>query len=178
MGCAVLEVPEVNACLWAAWSERGLTRLTWQAAGTTAEAALGPEPPGRSDLPEPYASQLAAYFAGEPVDPGTLPVDLEGTAFRRKVWHALRAIPRGQVRSYAALAAAVGTPRAMRAVGGANGSNPVAIVVPCHRVIEANMRLGGYTGGLRFKRFLLELEGAQIIGDRVHPRQLGLPVAD
>jgi methylated-DNA-[protein]-cysteine S-methyltransferase len=62
----------------------------------------------------------------------------------------------------------------MRAVGGANGKNPIAIVVPCHRVVEADMSIGGYTGGLRFKRFLLELEGAKLVADHVQPGQLSL----
>jgi O-6-methylguanine DNA methyltransferase len=173
-GCGYLDVPAVGARIWLAWSEHGLTRLTWESAASTATDALGPEHPKESEPPEPYRSVLGGYFTGEPVDPATLPVDLEGTVFRRKVWEALRAIPRGRVRSYAAIARAVGAPRALRAVGGANGKNPVAIVVPCHRVVEASMQLGGYTGGLRFKRFLLELEGARIEGDRVHPGQLGL----
>jgi O-6-methylguanine DNA methyltransferase len=173
-GCGYLDVPAVGARIWAAWSEHGLTRLTWESAGSTAAGVLGPEHPQQGDLPEPYQSVLSAYFAGDPVDPVTLPVDLEGTAFRRRVWEALRAIPRGRVRSYAAVAQAVGSPRALRAVGGANGKNPVAIVVPCHRVVEASMQLGGYSGGLGFKRFLLELEGARIEADRVHPGQLTL----
>jgi len=157
-----------------AWSEQGLTRLTWESEASTAAGVIGPGHPGETALPEPYRSVLSGYFAGDLVDPATLPVDLDGTAFRRKVWEALRAIPRGRVRSYAAIAQAVGSPRALRAVGGANGKNPVAIVVPCHRVIEASMQLGGYSGGLRFKRFLLELEGARIDADRVHPGQLAL----
>jgi O-6-methylguanine DNA methyltransferase len=173
-GCGHLEVPAVSARIWLAWSEHGLTRLTWESAASTAPSALGAEHPEESELPEPYRSVLGGYFAGDPVDPATLPVDLEGTAFRRKVWEALRAIPRGRVRSYAAIAQAVGSPRALRAVGGANGRNPVAIVVPCHRVVEASMQLGGYSGGLRFKRFLLELEGARIEAGRVHPGQLPL----
>jgi O-6-methylguanine DNA methyltransferase len=78
------------------------------------------------------------------------------------------------VRSYAAIANAIGSPRAMRAVGGANGRNPLAIVVPCHRVVEADMGLGGYTGGLHLKRFLLQLEGARVVADRVQPGQLAL----
>lgn len=174
LGCGYLEVPAVSARVWLAWSERGLTHLTWEGEASTAASALGADHPEEGEIPEPYRSVLAGYFAGEPVDPATLPVVLEGTAFRRKVWEALRAIPRGRVRSYAAIAQAVGSPRALRAVGGANGKNRVAIVVPCHRVVEASMQLGGYSGGLRFKRFLLELEGARIEAERVHPGQLTL----
>jgi methylated-DNA-[protein]-cysteine S-methyltransferase len=117
---------------------------------------------------------LRAYLAGEAVDPAQLPVEFEGTPFQHKVWGALRDIRRGQVKSYAAVANAVGSPRAMRAVGSANGKNPLAIVVPCHRVVEAGMRLGGYTGGLHLKRFLLDLEGVRTGDDVVKPGQLDL----
>jgi O-6-methylguanine DNA methyltransferase len=90
------------------------------------------------------------------------------------VWNALRKVSRGQVRSYAGIASDLGKPRATRAVGAANGRNPIAIVIPCHRVVETGMHLGGYTGGLHLKRFLLELEGARIDADRVRPGQLEL----
>jgi methylated-DNA-[protein]-cysteine S-methyltransferase len=180
-GCAHLDVPAVGARLWALFSPHGLRRLSWQPAGSGADV-LGPARPEERALPEPYAGLLRAYFAGEIVDPATLPVDVDApgdtTPFRLKVWQALRQIPRGQVRSYAAIARAVGSPRALRAVGGANGKNPIAIVVPCHRVVEANMQLGGYTGGVRFKRYLLELEGARIEAERVHPGQLMLTPGD
>lgn len=176
LNCASLDVPAARARLWLAWNERGLTRLTWQAQEADARVAFGSEHPPLGELPEPYASTLRAYLDGAAVDPAGLPVQLDGTAFRCKVWAGLRAIPRGEVRSYAALAQSIGAPRALRAVGSANGHNPIAIVVPCHRVIEANMQLGGYTGGVRFKHFLLELEGARIVGERVHPGQLELGI--
>lgn len=130
------------------------------------------EGPEVANVPAVYASLLGDYFAGEPVEPATLPVDLRGTDFQRRVWNALRAIPRGQVRSYAGIATDVGSPRAMRAVGMANAKNPIAIVVPCHRVVEKGHRLGGYSGGLDNKVFLLELEGVDVEGDRVLPGQL------
>jgi methylated-DNA-[protein]-cysteine S-methyltransferase len=174
LGCAYLDVAPARAGLWTVWNERALTRLCWADQGSRAAAALGPAHPPEGPLPEPYRSLLRAYLAGEPVDPAVLPAEPAGTAFQRKVWEALRQIPRGRVRSYAAVASAIGSPRAMRAVGGANGKNPIAIVVPCHRVVEAGMHLGGYTGGLHLKRFLLELEGAQLVGDLVQPGQLGL----
>jgi O-6-methylguanine DNA methyltransferase len=169
-----MDVAPVAARLWAQWSERGLVRLGWSKAESSAASALGSAHPPEDRLPASYGDVLEAYFAGEEVDPGGLPVELQGTAFQQKVWHALRSIPRGRVRSYAAIANAVGSPRAMRAVGGANGRNPLAIVVPCHRVVEAGMRIGGYSGGLHLKRFLLELEGARIVGDHVQPGQLEL----
>jgi AraC family transcriptional regulator of adaptative response/methylated-DNA-[protein]-cysteine methyltransferase len=90
----------------------------------------------------------------------SLPLDVAGTAFQEAVWRELRKIPPGETRSYADIAAAVGDPKATRAVGTANGSNPVAILVPCHRVIRSDGTLGGYAGGLDRKRKLLTAEGA------------------
>ena len=89
-----------------------------------------------------------------------LPIDVRGTAFQEKVWAELRKIPPGETRSYADIAAAIGDPKATRAVGTANGSNPVAVLVPCHRVIRSDGSLGGYAGGLERKRKLLAAEGA------------------
>jgi AraC family transcriptional regulator, regulatory protein of adaptative response / methylated-DNA-[protein]-cysteine methyltransferase len=89
-----------------------------------------------------------------------LPIDVRGTAFQEAVWRELRRIPLGQTRSYADIAAAVGQPGAVRAVGTANGSNPVAVLVPCHRVIRSDGSLGGYAGGLERKRKLLDAEKA------------------
>ena len=105
----------------------------------------------------PVVTQLREYFAGtrRVFD---LPLDLRGTPFQRAVWQALCAIPHGTTISYAELARRVGRPAAVRAVGQANGRNPVAIVVPCHRVIGANGTLTGYGGGLANKRVLLALE--------------------
>jgi O-6-methylguanine DNA methyltransferase len=174
IGCGCLDVAAVRARLWAAWSEHGLRLLHWTEAGSSPADALGAGHPLVSDIPEPYGGVLSAYFAGEDVDPTALPVDPVGTPFQRKVWEALRRIPRGEVRSYAAVANEIGSPRGMRAVGAANGKNPICIAVPCHRVVEAGMRLGGYTGGLHLKRHLLELEGVKVVGDSVQPGQLEL----
>ena len=99
-------------------------------------------------------TQLVEYFAGQRQH-FDLPLEPRGTAFQREVWSALRAIPFGETRSYAALAATLGRPSASRAVGGANGRNPLSIVVPCHRVIGANGSLTGYAGGLPRKEWLL-----------------------
>ena len=103
------------------------------------------------------ARQLDAYFAGlhRTFD---LPLAPRGTPFQQRVWSALRAIPFGETRSYGQLAAALGKPSAMRAVGAANGRNPIAIVVPCHRVIGADGSLTGFGGGIERKRVLLRLE--------------------
>lgn len=105
----------------------------------------------------PIVRQLQAYFAGELTD-FELPLDLRGTAFQRRVWGALQEIPYGETISYGELARWVGNPSASRAVGTANGRNPVAIVVPCHRVIAADGGIGGYGGGLDRKTWLLEHE--------------------
>lgn len=109
---------------------------------------------------EPFASaaaQLAAYFAGE-LTAFDLPLAPSGTQFQLRVWEALQTIPYGQTMSYGQLATKIGRPAASRAVGLANGRNPIALVVPCHRVIGADGSLTGYGGGLNRKRFLLELE--------------------
>ncbi len=174
MGCGQMDVPAVQARLWAAWTDQGLSCLGWTAAGTSAADVFGSAHPPELEIPEPYGGTLRAYLAGQSVDPTSLPIDPAGTPFQRRVWEALRRIPRGEVRSYAAVANEIGSPRGMRAVGAANGKNPICIVVPCHRVVEAGMRLGGYTGGLHLKRFLLELEGVKVVGDAVQPGQLEL----
>ena len=104
------------------------------------------------------ASQLAAYFAGQRRH-FDLPLDLRGTEFQRKVWRALLRIDAGQTSSYGAIAREVGSPRAVRAVGGAVGRNPIAVIVPCHRVLGGDGNLTGYAGGLQRKSALLRLEG-------------------
>jgi len=112
-----------------------------------------PEPSGFDDV----VDQLGAYFAGELTD-FDIELDLAGTEFQRRVWKALLTIPYGQTRSYGQIAEQIGAPGAARAVGLANGHNPIAIIVPCHRVIGANGSLTGFGGGLGRKRTLLELE--------------------
>ena len=107
----------------------------------------------------PYVEELNEYFAGKRRR-FSFPLDLRGTEFQLACWRALLAIPYGETRTYADIARAVGKPRAFRAVGMANNRNPVAIVVPCHRVIASDGTLCGYGGGLDVKRKLLELEGA------------------
>src|SRR5690242_15034274 len=102
--------------------------------------------------------QLKHYFAGEQIQ-FSCPLDLRGSAFQVEVWKELYRIPYGQTRTYAQIAQAIGHPKAVRAVGAANGANPVAIIVPCHRVIGSNGTLTGYGGGLPMKEWLLALEG-------------------
>jgi len=116
------------------------------------------------------AHVLGAYFAGDLDAIVALATETNGTPFQRAVWAALRRIPAGRTVSYGALAAAIGRPNAMRAVGAANGANPIAIVIPCHRVIGANASLTGYGGGLHRKRWLLAHErGEQPLFDQVPP---------
>lgn len=103
------------------------------------------------------ADQLTAYFDGK-LQQFDLPLAPEGTAFRQKVWQALLQIPFGQTTSYLDIARAIGNPKAVRAVGGANHHNPISIVIPCHRVIGANGKLTGYGGGLWRKEWLLQHE--------------------
>ena len=112
--------------------------------------------------PETVRGAVEAYFAGEATALDGLTVRTAGTAFQTAVWAALRAIPAGETRSYGQLAAAVGSPKAVRAAGLANGQNPVAVIVPCHRVIGANGTLTGYAGGLERKRWLLAHEGVVV----------------
>jgi methylated-DNA-[protein]-cysteine S-methyltransferase len=108
-------------------------------------------PSGLSDV-------IKRYFAGEPTAINALPVRTAGTPFQRAVWRALREIPHGTTVSYAKLAEQIGRPTAVRAVGLANGSNPIGVVVPCHRVIGSNGSLTGYGGGIERKRWLLHHE--------------------
>jgi methylated-DNA-[protein]-cysteine S-methyltransferase len=106
------------------------------------------------------AAQLAEYFAGDRTI-FDLPLDPVGTDFQRAVWRQLSAIPFGETRSYADIARALGQPTATRAVGAANGRNPISIVVPCHRVVGSDGTLTGFAGGLEAKRTLLALEGRE-----------------
>ena len=105
--------------------------------------------------------QLQAFFAGE-LERFELPLKPEGTEFQQKVWSALCRIPFGETRSYGELARRLGNPSASRAVGLANGSNPIAIIIPCHRVIGSNGKLTGYGGGLENKQWLLDFERRQL----------------
>lgn len=133
---------------------RRLLRLHYGANGFTLQA--GPAPASIADL-------LRAYFAGNLKALDSIPVRTGGTDFQRRVWAALRTIPIGTTMTYGGLAAKLGRPKAMRAVGLANGSNPVGIVVPCHRVVGA-AGLTGYAGGLERKSWLLAHEGIGLPG--------------
>lgn len=130
---------------------------------TTGPKALAPDPAWRHD-PEAFPearSQLRAYFAGE-LRAFALDLAPKGTEFQLKVWQALRRIPYGATISYGELAEQIGQPKAVRAVGAANGRNPLPIVVPCHRVIGSNGKLTGFGGGLKNKQTLLVLEQGKL----------------
>ena len=138
-----------------AGDETGLQRVAFAEGGK----ALQPESDWREDARplRQAVAQLNAYFAGD-LRTFDLPLRMEGTPFQLAVWRALRDIPYGETASYGEIARRVGTPQGSRAVGLANGSNPIAIVVPCHRVIGSNGKLTGYGGGLNNKETLLALE--------------------
>ena len=142
-------------------SEQGLRRIDFGTEEQTAIHLAGQAVERR--MPFSVEEQLGEYFAGRRKE-FDLPLDWtnQGTPFQLRCWEALRRIPYGQVVSYARQAQTVGSPKGFRAVGQANHHNPLAIVVPCHRVITTDGKLGGYGGGLAVKRALLELEGVTL----------------
>ncbi len=125
------------------------------------EQSAGGEVVWDEDRCRPVADAVRAYFAGDRRALDRLEVDPAGTAFQKEVWRAVRAIPYGRTASYGEIARSIGRPGASRAVGRANGANPICLVVPCHRVIGADGSLTGYGGGLPIKEKLLALEGAR-----------------
>ncbi len=138
-----------------AGDERGLRRINFQAGNAPVE--VSPEWQRDDWSLRDTTEQLRAYFAGR-LRTFELRLDAEGTPFQQRVWGELRAIPYGETRTYGQLAENLGQPSASRAVGAANGQNPLPIVVPCHRVIGSTGKLTGFHGGLHLKEFLLGLE--------------------
>jgi O-6-methylguanine DNA methyltransferase len=169
---AVDSIPTPAWRIWVLCSARGVreVRLGDAAAPSARDGrARGVAYVKRPRWTDPPRRALERYLASRAsLDDVALDVEA-GTEFQRRVWDAARRIPLGQVRSYAEVARMAGTPAAMRAVGNALGMNPVAIVVPCHRVVHADAGLGGFSAGLRWKRFLLEHERGQQL-------ELGMPV--
>jgi len=151
--CAILDSP--LGPLVVAWSETGLAHILFPEGD--APAAADPSWQPQPEVPFGTATQLGAYFAGDLRD-FDLPLAPEGTPFQMRVWDELSQIPYGHTISYGELARRVGNPAASRAVGAANGRNPLPIVIPCHRVVGGNGRLVGFGGGLPIKEFLLKLE--------------------
>jgi methylated-DNA-[protein]-cysteine S-methyltransferase len=141
-------------------SDEGLVAILWEN-DRPGRVKLGAmvEDAGHPVLIE-AARQIAAYFRGE-LTRFDVPLDFRGTDFQKRVWAALLAIPFGETRSYAEIARAIGRPSAVRAVGAANGRNPISIIAPCHRVIGSNGALTGFAGGLAAKELLLGIEGAR-----------------
>lgn len=140
------------------WLDAALEREAAAARGSVSRSAAGARPVGGDAAVREAVRQLAAYFAGVPIE-FALKLAPHGTVFQRAVWCELRAIPSGQTRSYSQIAAAVGRPAAVRAVGQAVGRNPLSVVVPCHRVVGADGSLTGYAGGIDRKRWLLARDG-------------------
>ncbi|WP_261817023.1 methylated-DNA--[protein]-cysteine S-methyltransferase [Vibrio gallicus] len=140
-------------------SDKGITGI-WFEQHTTK-----PQLPGQSSDDHPYLQdtkhQLTQYFANQRRH-FDLPLDLQGTAFQLQIWEQLTCIPFGETRTYKQLAEAINNPQSVRAVGAANGKNPISIIVPCHRVIGVNRTLTGYAGGIERKQALLELEGITV----------------
>jgi methylated-DNA-[protein]-cysteine S-methyltransferase len=143
-------------------SDRGLAAILWQDENPSGLRSSPVEDPDHPVLVE-TERQLRAYFAGK-LRRFSLPLDFQGTAFQQSVWQALLTIPFGETRSYAEIARQIGRPKAVRAVGAANGRNPISIVAPCHRVIGSNGALTGYAGGLAAKQHLLGLERGAAAG--------------
>jgi methylated-DNA-[protein]-cysteine S-methyltransferase len=145
--------------LYLAASAKGLVRLEFEGRMMKMDARI--ELRESNEALAPYLRELEEYFAGERRD-FSMPLDLRGTEFQLACWRALISIPYGETRSYGDIARTIGHPQAFRAVGMSNNRNPVAIVVPCHRVIASGGSLCGYGGGLDIKRMLLDLEHADI----------------
>ncbi len=161
-GIAVVDSPVGKLTLVA--RRGGLTHLIFPGEGRPAPAGDGSAGAARTLVEA--ERQLGEYFAGRRRS-FDLPLSPTGTEFQRAVWRGLREIPYGETISYGELARRIGRPKSVRAVGAANGANPLPIVVPCHRVIGADGRLTGFGGGLPAKKILLELEGVALAGDRL-----------
>ena len=161
---ATCSIPTPHGAFAAHYSAAGLARLDFPGRKKTAETAA--HSPSVRRWHQRACRALARVLQGRAA--GELPpLDLAaGTPFQRKVWAALRQIPAGQTESYGHLAAALGAPKAARAVGSACGANPVPLFIPCHRVVPSGGGLGGFSGGLHWKRRLLAGEGCQVGGRR------------
>jgi methylated-DNA-[protein]-cysteine S-methyltransferase len=143
-------------------SDKGVAAILWEN-DDPGRVRLGPLEEDRNHpLLLETERQLKDYFAGR-LERFSLPLEFNGTDFQKKVWAALTTIPFGETRSYAEIARQIGHPAAVRAVGAANGRNPISIVAPCHRVIGSDGKLTGFAGGLEAKAFLLRMESKDAI---------------
>ncbi|MFZ0828291.1 MAG: methylated-DNA--[protein]-cysteine S-methyltransferase [Verrucomicrobiia bacterium] len=167
-----LPIPTSAGRFVARYSAKGLARLSFPANG---RAALPLSQDAQQRVPTTIRSwhqvtdaALKCVLAGR-LPRKFPPLDLEGTEFQKRVWNTLRKIPAGKTKSYGEIAQAIGRPKAVRAVGSACGANPIPVLVPCHRVLAANGKIGGFSGGLDWKRNLLTREGVSLqpqSGDR------------
>lgn len=142
-------------------SEQGLAAILWQDDNPDRVRLGAVSDDDDHPVLQETERQLHAYFAGD-LKAFTVPLDFRGTDFQKKVWNALLTIPFGQTRSYGEIAHQIGKPSASRAVGAANGKNPISIIAPCHRVIGSTGRLTGFAGGLAAKQVLLDLEAGSL----------------
>ncbi len=162
----VTRFPWQPVSLWLAASNDGLVGIVFDRAASfdafTASFSQANIIKERNEILKSLGAQLQAYFAGGPII-FDIPLDfLTGTPFQRAVWQAVKAIPYGKLKTYGQIAQELGKPGAARAVGAANGANPTPIVVPCHRVVQSDGKLGGYSGGLDIKDKLLRMEGVTL----------------
>ncbi|WP_408007648.1 methylated-DNA--[protein]-cysteine S-methyltransferase [Pseudalkalibacillus sp. A8] len=164
-----------NDPLFIAATKKGLCRITWPSETfDTLKTWVEKRIPDTilvedDEYLAPYILQLKEYLNGERKE-FDVPLDFRGTTFQTSVWRQLTNIPYGQIRSYSEIADALGNPKAVRAVGTANGANPVPIITPCHRVIGKNAALTGFRGGLQTKEKLLQLEGFHDYSKQGHAR--------
>jgi len=153
--CKVIQSPVGKLKLVA--SDEGLVAILWEKDSPRRVRLSELVPDDQHPVLMKTERQLGEYFAGKRKT-FSVPLDMRGTSFQKNVWEALLAIPFGETRSYGQLATQLGNPRATRAVGAANGRNPISIIVPCHRVIGSSGKLTGFAGGLETKERLLRLE--------------------
>lgn len=162
----VLKISEISSPvgpLTAGVTDKGLALLSFSALSELALSSKFEDlqvVEERTELHNQLKDQLDRYFSGN-LQEFDIPLDFRGTDFQKRVWNALLEVPFGNTRSYKEQATFLGDVKAIRAVATANGANPIAIVVPCHRIIGSNQSLTGYAGGLQRKQFLLELESSQ-----------------
>ena len=141
--------------------DAGLAAVLWETDTPARVPLQATALAGQHPILNEAEQQLTEYFAGQRRS-FSIPLDFVGTPFQKQVWQALIAIPYGETRTYAELARQIGQPAAVRAVGAANGKNPISIIAPCHRVIGASGKLTGFAGGLAAKAWLLDLEGRTV----------------
>jgi methylated-DNA-[protein]-cysteine S-methyltransferase len=160
MHLAITSIETPLGRYWLVAGEHGLTHVLPEGAPTLPRTAQAPHGKAAQRVLAQACAAFADYFAGSGSALAALPLDPQGSDFRRRVWRALREIPAGATAGYGEIARRIGRPGAARAVGGANHHNPIAIAIPCHRVIGGDGRLVGYAGGLERKRWLLAHEAA------------------